>query len=386
MSLVVDISLCEKTLLSSMISFKAAFDECARALKKEHFTNEANAEIYAVMKQMRSEGLELDAPSVMLRLNEALKRAFMDICLIEPTNNYKLYLNELSKQFLLKKQRELALSLERASADNQVFSLDELLASFEEAPKAFKTFWQWANDESFKQETKKYKTGVKFIDGLLDGGIALGQLVLLSGEPEAGKTSLGVQILEYLSFVQKTAFFCFEFTIEQYIRAKQNSESSFTNSGGKNLFIINEEYSIDSVASNIRHLYKTHKVKFFLIDSQMRLETHKARSLEEEETTKFSVLAKLAHSLNIVIFFIVQTSKTDTQNPSGTKKGAHEASICLKIEHIREKNSEVFHPCKRKLTIWKNKQNGKHNVATLAFEPLTRQFKDEIIEEHEFKS
>ena len=45
--------------------------------------------------------------------------------------------------------------------------------------------------------------------------------MLISGDPEAGKTTLGLQVLENISHYAKVGFFSFEFTIEQYIRAKQ---------------------------------------------------------------------------------------------------------------------------------------------------------------------
>lgn len=390
MNSVVDLNIIEKTIISSLINFKDAFDKSARNLKPEHFNNPSHTIIFDEIRRIKTQGLDLDFPTLMLRLkNKNLQSALLQIANTEPTINYKIYIEQLSKNFSLKKQAELAKRIMEETKEGNLFSLDQLLANIEDAPKTFKTFEEWASEDNFKKEAIVYKTGVDFIDKLLGGGIALGQLVLLSGEPEAGKTSLGCQILEYVSLRNKAAFFCFEFTVEQYVRSKMNCEIGFANTGGKNLYIVNEEYNIDKVADNIRFLYKSYGVKFFLIDSQMRIETHKARSLEEEETTKFSVLAKLAHQLNIVIFFIVQTSKTDTQNPSGTKKGAHEASIAIKIEHIREKNQEnIYNPTQRKVAIWKNKQNGKHNIAKLRFDPFMRYFKEEIkedMQELEFK-
>ena len=132
------------------------------------------------------------------------------------------------------------------------------------------------------------------------------------------------------------------------------------------------------VAENIRALAKT-GVKFFLIDSQMRLTVGRARSMEEEESEKFSTLAKLAHSLEILIILIVQTSKTDPNNPMGSKKGGHESSITIRIEHVKAKsdgeNDVEFDPKKRVIIIKKNKQTGKHFKEQVAFDPVTRRFK-----------
>ncbi|WP_369094649.1 hypothetical protein [Helicobacter bizzozeronii] len=38
-----------------------------------------------------------------------------------------------------------------------------------------------------------------FLDKTLEGGFELRQLVLIGGDPEAGKTMLGVQILRHMS-------------------------------------------------------------------------------------------------------------------------------------------------------------------------------------------
>lgn len=66
---------------------------------------------------------------------------------------------------------------------------------------------------------------------------------------------------------QQGLLFCFEFTAEQYIRTRLREEKrdSFVN-----FYLINDGYDIAEVANNIRQLYKE-GVKFFLIDSQMRL-------------------------------------------------------------------------------------------------------------------
>ena len=373
-------SVIEKTVLSSLIAFKDAYDKPARHLKAVHFSNENYAKIFKKIIALKNQGLEADVPSLLLDLEEPLQQALLEIVASEPTSNYKIYIQNMLKNYLLVKQEELANKIMQKSLDKELFSINELLENIEENPKDFKTFYEWVHEEAFNEKQKTFKTGISFIDKLLGGGVALGQLILLSGEPEAGKTSMATQMLEFISFSEKTAFFCFEFTVEQYLRAKLNNDANFANTAGKNLYIVNDEYGIENVAANIRHLHKSYGVRFFLIDSQMRVETHKARSLEEEETTKFSVLAKLAHQLNLVILFIVQTSKTDTQNPSGTKKGAHEASIAIKIEHVKNKNQDgVFSATQRKVTLWKNKQNGKHNAFLVHFDPLKRQF-NQIVE------
>lgn len=84
--------------------------------------------------------------------------------------------------------------------------------------------------------------------------------------------------------------------------------------------------------------------------------------MEEEESLKFSTLARLCHSLGILVFLIVQTSKGDRDNPMGSKKGGHESSITIRIEHDKPKNESVreFSEDSRIVILKKNKQTGKH--------------------------
>ncbi len=202
-------------------------------------------------------------------------------------------------------------------------------------------------------------------------------MILISGDPEAGKTRLCLQILENLAISNKVCFFCFEFTAEQYIRTrlKEDKRDSFAN-----FYLINEGYDIAEVANNIRQLYKD-GVKFFLIDSQMRLSAPQGRNMEEEETSKFSTLAKLCHSLGIVIFLIIQTSKSDRDNPTGSKKGGHEASIIFRVERIKPEKDDLlqrgneYDDKARKLLNSKNKQTGKDTKEKIVFDTCTLRFK-----------
>ena len=76
---------------------------------------------------------------------------------------------------------------------------------------------------------------------------------------------------------------------------------------------------------------------------------------------KFSILARLCHHLNIFILFIIQTSKSDEDTPLGSKKGAHEASIIVRLK--RDKNKEE----ERTIVVKKNKQTGKHYKSEILF-------------------
>lgn len=189
-------------------------------------------------------------------------------------------------------------------------------------------------------------------------------------------TSMGIQILKNVSKVAPVVFFSFEFTVRHFVEAQKFIEPKYKNS---NMTIINEGMDLESLSANIR-LHAKNGVRFFLIDSQMRVEVEKARNSEEEESKKFSTMAKLAHKYDLFILFIIQTSKTDPNSPIGSKKGSHESSITIHIEHVpvpkgdEENSKNPWVPTKRIVEVKKNKQTGKHYKEEVAFNPQNREF------------
>jgi RecA/RadA recombinase len=241
-----------------------------------------------------------------------------------------------------------------------------------------KTHTVWKQEYLSKPRIPKYSTGVSFIDDALDGGIEAGQFILVMGDPEAGKTMISTQILRNVSKGFKTLFFCFEFTVGAFIQQNIDVKRKFNED---NLLIINDGYTLGDVEREIK-IFAKEGGRFVVIDSQMRVDnTIKGATVEQNESEKFSTLAKLCHRLNIIILFIAQQGKEDTKggthSPMGTKKGAHEANQIWYIHKLKPKydengndeNKEI-----RELEISKNKQTGKHfkteirlNTAVLEF-------------------
>ena len=238
---------------------------------------------------------------------------------------------------------------------------------------------------------ERYELGVNFLDITLHGGIELHKLVLISGEYEAGKTSICLQIMRNLAKNHKCAYMCFEFPANKYVLDDdkimdillQNGEITAKEKEAidNNIYIIDEGLNVDDVVANILFLASM-GVKFFVIDSQMRLNVEQARNTEEEESRKFEALTNLCNKYPITIFLIVQTSKNDTKSPLGSKKGGHEASIMIRIEHNKAKDSNsAFDESSRTVIIQKNKQTGLHAKYNVRFDTRTQTFHcDDIIQ------
>ncbi|ULO02911.1 ATPase domain-containing protein [Campylobacter sp. RM12651] len=453
----------EEILLNSIIQIKKAFFETREFLNDKSWEDLINKKVYELICKIVEDGKQIDLVTLVLYAQELKVEQVIDriysITNTEPTLNYLDFAKNLNKKECLKAQNDLALKLLDASKNGNLLSYEDVM-NLIKVPKTmiYKTAAELYYEMSEEIKTMTlYPTGISVIDRCFKGGFQTGGLILINGEPEAGKSMFGLQAIENIARAKhRAAYFCFEFLKRDYIQLKMNVDKNlqtkenaiaaeenekralkrqarikqelelkkdeirklqnknenkainledkevlklldikyelddekpikpviitpfFKKENFNNLEVIDEDYGINEVAMHIRKLCEEKNVKFFLIDSQMRLEVNNGRSLEEEESRKFSTLAKLAHSLDICIILIVQTSKTDTQTPAGTKKGAHEAKAIIRIETVKENKS--ISATKRYIIVQKNKQSGAHDSFLVEFDPNTCKFGERIMD------
>lgn len=286
-------------------------------------------------------------------------------------------LKDYEKCIKLDKQEELSNFILYSTQKKQVLELDSnLLKPYDYVAKKddFKTFAE--AEQTLKQDDPRtlHATGIEFLDTAFDGGLATGQLILISGDYEAGKTTLTTQIIENMSARNKVCFFCFEFTLSAYIRRRQAQPNKLFNKN--NLITITDGYDIREIKENIINLNRTKGIKIFLIDSQMRVENNHSQqgSGEEKESEKFEILGKLSHEKELIIMLIIQTSKSDPDTPFKSKKGAHEASIIMHLENVESKDLDNRDFTQKRLKVKKNKQTGKHFKEDIFLNMKTGQF------------
>ena len=376
----------EQEILLSMVHYKEDIDEFLGKTPREVFSQKGSIILDKILALQSKKALSTHSLLNALTTEQQGDEYVLELFSKTPNSSFVNLSQELITAYKLKMQKENGLKMIKASDNNTLLDLSMLEKAVES--NEYKNLAQWIDYYSTRPEQPKFKTKISFLDSVFDGGIEVAQLVLISGDPEAGKTTLGLQMLENISHYAKVGFFSFEFTIEQYIRAKQ-AERKPPNL--ENMYIINEGYELYTIAQNIKNLYRQ-GVKVFLIDSQMRITSPQGRNMEEEESLKFSLLAKLCHSMGILVFLIVQTSKSDRDNPMGSKKGGHEASAIIRIEHCKAEIEALreFSENSRMVILKKNKQTGKHFKEKVAFNPQTRKFSSfeseaEFVEEVEME-
>ncbi|KAA6225939.1 MULTISPECIES: RAD55 family ATPase [unclassified Campylobacter] len=358
-------------ILSSFVSYPNIIDDFLEKVPFKVFLPEAQSILKEILELKEKSVLNEQSLNTKISDNYKQSEFYAEFLAALPLPNALKLAPLMLKKYQLQNQEKIASKLMMAAKNNEILDLFILSKELEINENELKTLTQWHNEYKNKPLLQKYPTKISFLDSCFNGGIELAKLVLIGGDPEAGKTMLCLQILENLSKTgNKVCFFSFEFTIDDYLK-RRDSNSRFLNPD--NFFIVNDGYDLEDVVRNIKHLYKK-GVKFFLIDSQMRVTSDNINlTIEESESRKFSTLAKLCHSLEITIFFIIQNSKGDKDNPLGSKKGGHEANIIIRIEllpvskdDLLQKNN-VFDEKKRLIILKKNKQTGKHFTEEVYF-------------------
>ncbi len=279
-------------------------------------------------------------------------------------DSYPDYLNlksDFKTHLCFQMQEHLANKLKESTRKSEVFDY-EFLSKYINLGivRNGKYFWEWEEYFKTKPPIEKIETGISYLDTITEGGIELGQMVLLSGDPEAGKTLLGVQVLMNAQQQHKVTYFGFEFSVRKHI---ETLKSKNFNIKAENYFIDDQSCELNDLISQIRSLSKEgHKV--FLIDSQMKIQAPiVGRTLEEVETSKFNALSEAARSLQVLIIFIVQNSKNDSYTPTGSRKGGHEAHLMIRIERLKRQELTYIKDFTersklRRILILKNKQTG----------------------------
>ncbi|GAA9258659.1 hypothetical protein TH0127_15220 [Helicobacter pylori] len=352
----------ENLIMKSFLDYPKHIEDFLEDISLKSFTP-FNQRIIKVLVEMNHKNQVPRLETIKLRIGEKDFESEEFKRILE-ADSYPDYLNLKSdfKTYLcFQMQETLANKLKEATRKSEVFDYDFLNKYINLGfNRNGKYYWEWEEYFKNKPPIEKIETGISFLDAITDGGIELGQIVLLSGDPEAGKTLLGVQFLMSAQQQHKVTYFGFEFSVRKHI---ETLKSKNFNIKAENYFIDDQSCELNDLISQIRSLAKEgHKV--FLIDSQMKIQAPiVGRTTEEVETSKFSALGETARSLQVLIIFIVQNSKNDSYTPTGSRKGGHEVHLMIRIERLRMNQLKTIKDFNerakyRRIVILKNKQTG----------------------------
>ncbi len=356
----------QNLIMNSFINYPNDLEEFLEDIHISSFTP-FNQKIIQALLDMKNKNHVIQLETIRLKIGDAAFESKEFSAILE-ADNYPNYLDlksDFKTHLSLKMQEFLANELIKATRKSEIFDYDFLGKHIKlGSNRNGKYYWEWEEFFQSKPPIEKIATGIDFLDKISDGGFEVGQLILLSGDPEAGKTLLGVQYITNAQQNHKVTYFGFEFSVRKHIETL-NSKNFTLNK--ENYFIDDLSCEINELVSQIRGLSKEGH-KLFIIDSQMKIQAPiVGRTIEEVETIKFTTLADLAKRLQVIIILIIQNSKNDSYAPTGSRKGAHEAHVMIRIEkikrgeleNIKDFNERSIH---RKVLILKNKQTGLQGI------------------------
>lgn len=260
----------ENLIMKSFLDYPEHIEDFLEDISVKSFTP-FNQKLIKVLVGMNHRNQTPRLETIKLRIGEKdfESKEFQAILAADSYPDYLNLKSDFKTHLCFQMQEHLANKLKEATRKSEVFDYDFLNKYINLGiVRNGRYFWEWEEFFKNKPPIEKIETGVNFLDAITDGGIELGQIVLLSGDPEAGKTLLGVQFLMHAHQQHKVTYFGFEFSVRKHIETLKDKNFKIK---GDHYFIDDQSCELNDLISQIRSLSKEgHKV--FLIDSQMKIQ------------------------------------------------------------------------------------------------------------------
>lgn len=193
-------------------------------------------------------------------------------------------------------------------------------------------------DISFDNELR-YKTGMKELDRVLGGGIVKGSLVLLSGDPGIGKSTILLQICQCLGKSLKILYVSGE---ESYNQIKLRADRLKVNT--ENLFILCET----DVQAVCEHINST-EPDLVIVDSIQTMnftELNSSPGCVTQVRESSNILMRTAKSMSIPIIMVGHVNKDG--NIAGPKVLEHIVDAVLYFEGERNLSFRILRAVKNR--------------------------------------
>lgn len=205
-----------------------------------------------------------------------------------------------------------------------------------------------------KQHIPSYTTGIFWLDAHF-GGFKDGSFINIAGESFSGKSTLIIELLSNIAEYNKTVFFSFE----MYENTTAKKLQRLRESQLVNLLIEQHRNELMEVVGLIR-TYAEKGVKFFAIDSKMKVKVVGNASTVEKTAMISSVLSKLCQELGVIIILINQIGEDDLKNGRMALKGSgdqvYDSDVIWFLTANKDKDMNVT---KRTLYCTKDRLNEK---------------------------
>lgn len=206
----------------------------------------------------------------------------------------------------------------------------------------------------------KRATGIKLLDDLFEGGFEEGMFINLTGESGTGKSTLGLEILINIAEFTPSVFFSFE--MGDRLTLKKIQKIGIKESHRDNLIIDRFSRNIETLSREVS-LYANDGIKFFVIDSKMKIEVDG----KDDEYKKISYLSnklsKCCAELGVIIILINQMSEESIKSGRVALKGSGDQRYDTDILLVYRKHKTDL--SKRILYIDKDRQTEKNEGVSI---------------------
>ena len=228
-----------------------------------------------------------------------------------------------------------------------------------------------------KPNMPSYMTGVFWLDAHF-GGFKDGSFINIAGESFSGKSTLIIELLSNIAEYNKTVFFSFE----MYENTTAKKLQRLRESQLVNLLIEQHRNELNEVVSLIR-VYAQKGVKFFAIDSKMKIKVLGNMPTVEKTAHISATLSKLCQELGVIIILINQIGEEDLKNGRMALKGSgdqvYDSDVIWFLTVTKDKDMNVT---KRTLYCTKDRLNEKLFKVDI---PTQKNMNVEVIEYEEKK-
>ncbi|GAA9453732.1 hypothetical protein HpUBN11_10140 [Helicobacter pylori] len=181
----------ENLIMKSFLDYPKQIEDFLEDISIKNFTL-FNQKIIKALLEMKNKSQVVQLETIRLKIgDEAFEsKEFTAILKADSYPNYLDLKSDFRTYLSLKMQEHLADELIKATRKSEIFDFDFLGKHIElGSNRNGRYYWEWEEFFKSKPKIEKIHTGIDFLDNVSDGGFEVGQLILLSGDPEAGKNA-----------------------------------------------------------------------------------------------------------------------------------------------------------------------------------------------------
>lgn len=314
----------EKSILSSIIyDFEAisAANPSLTTLTEEDFFYPPYRNIFCAIKELVAGDLPIDEEFIKKRLLRKKlfdEDALLDVISANPIANAAAYVKEL-KSMRIGRGLSSMLRAEMMSLSDGA-PADEVLSSIERKAERLRQDGGVDDDivmgdvlhEMHKDDTTvRRQTNIPAFDQRLGGGFDEGSFVIMTGEPEVGKTHISYSMIERASMDMMTGLVSLEFSKQDWIDRTRGLKCNGIEMNVANIATNFNSFDLSSLVGTL-YRFASLGVKMTVVDSLMKIFNNGNFNSDTERVNDIGkTLDMVAKKTGMVIILLAQGSKED---------------------------------------------------------------------------